>query len=44
MAKTVNYLSYYYPLTLKTILFKTSVICRKGFEKSLHNFKEDLYK
>ena len=33
MAKAVNYLSYYHPLTLKTILFKTSVICRKGFEK-----------
>ena len=33
MAKIVNYLSYYHPLTLKTILFKISVICRKGFEK-----------
>ena len=33
MAKTVNYLSYYHPLTLKAISFETWVICRKGFEK-----------
>jgi len=39
MTKTVNYLSYYHPLTLKVISIKTSVICRKGFEKSLHNLK-----
>ena len=28
IAKIVNYLSYYYPLTLKTISFYTSKICR----------------
>ena len=39
MAKAVNYLSYYHPLTLKTILFKIMVICRKSLEKSLHNIK-----
>ena len=39
MAKIVNYLSCYHPLTLKVILFKTLVIYRKGFEKSLHNLK-----
>ena len=43
MAKTVNYLSYYYPLTLKIISFWTSKIGRQGVEKSLHKFKENIY-
>ena len=39
MAKTVNNLSYYHPLTLKTISFKTlKISIDKKFEKSLHNF------
>ena len=38
MAKTVIYLFYYQSLTLKTISFKTLKICRRDFEKSLHNF------
>ena len=38
IAKTIKYLSYYHPLTLKTISFKTSKICRQVFEKLLHNF------
>ena len=43
MAETVNYLSFYHPLSLKTISFKTSKIYRQEFEKSLHNFKENIY-
>jgi len=43
MAETVNYLSYFHPLSLKIFSFKTSKICRQGFEKSLHNFKENTY-
>ena len=39
MAKIVIYLAYYHSLKLKVILFKTSVICIKGFEKLLHNNK-----
>ena len=39
MDETVNYLSFYHPHSLKTILFKTSKTDRQEFEKSLHNFK-----
>ena len=28
----------------KNISFKTSKICRQWFEKSLHNFEENIYK
>ena len=33
MAETVNYLSCFHPLSLKIFSFKTSKICRQGFEK-----------
>jgi len=39
MDETVNYLSFYHPLSLKTISFKISKNYRQEFEKSLHNFK-----
>lgn len=39
MDETVNYLSFYHPLSLKTISFKTSKTDRQEFKKSLHNFK-----
>jgi len=39
MDETVKNLSFYHPLSLKTISFKTSKIYRQEFEKSLHNFK-----
>ena len=32
MAEIVNYLSFYHPLSLKTISFKTSKIYRQEFE------------
>ena len=43
MDEIVNYQSFYHPLSLKKISFKNSKIYKQEFEKSLHNFKENIY-
>ena len=36
--------NFFHPPPQKLFLFNTRKICRKGFEKSLHNFKQDINK